>query len=170
MELEYWLSTFKTLTTESSLLTGFCFAGMRAAAGGEYPILNMFYLAVTACSMGFGTLCISTASLVSRIFLSFVSVLTSFCFLVDSIRNIEGFDGRAGLQVDGHCGGNDQAKVLPLLLLLHYLARLLLDLKLPSYVDSLQCSGCSDCKLRLRPVPLLLLNKRCRACRSVIHL
>mmetsp|Transcript_27821 Transcript_27821/g.32711 ORF Transcript_27821/g.32711 Transcript_27821/m.32711 type:complete len:103 (+) Transcript_27821:29-337(+) len=62
MELQYWLSTFRTLTTESSLLTGFMFAGMRAAEGGEFAILNLFYLAVTSCSMGFGTLCISTAS------------------------------------------------------------------------------------------------------------
>ena len=62
MELQYWMSTFRTMTTESALLTGFCFGGMRAAAGSDLYILNMFYLAVTACSMGFGTLCISTAS------------------------------------------------------------------------------------------------------------
>ena len=65
MELTYWMGTFRTMTTESSLLTGFCFAGMRAAQGSDLWLLNMFYLAVTACSMGFGLLCISTATFVS---------------------------------------------------------------------------------------------------------
>ena len=67
MELNYWMSTFRTVTTQSSLLTGFCFAGMRGAAGCESLVLSFFYLAVTASSMGFGLLCITTASFVSLI-------------------------------------------------------------------------------------------------------
>ena len=67
MELNYWMSTFRTMTTMSSLLTGFCFAGMRAAQGSTLWVLNMFYLAVTATSMGFGLLCMSTGTFVSNI-------------------------------------------------------------------------------------------------------
>ena len=63
MELNFWMSTFRMLTTESALLTGFAFGSLKAAAGGTIPVLNMVYLAATASSMGFGTLCISTASL-----------------------------------------------------------------------------------------------------------
>lgn len=65
MELNYWTQTFRTLTMESSLLTGFSFGGMAAIAEfkGQATILNMIYLSATACSMGFGFCCITTASL-----------------------------------------------------------------------------------------------------------
>ena len=62
MELNYWMSTFRMLTTESALLTGFAFGSLSAAAGTPNPVLNLIFLAITASSMGFGTLCISTAS------------------------------------------------------------------------------------------------------------
>jgi hypothetical protein len=79
------MSTFRTMTAESSMLTGFTFAGMRAAQGGEYPVLNMFYLAVTACSMGFGLLCISTATFVSSQFASYFLCLISDHFLTSNV-------------------------------------------------------------------------------------
>ena len=63
MELNYWMSTFKSLTTMSSMLTGFAFYSMRGAQDSDDTVLNIAYLATAACSMGFGTLCISTASL-----------------------------------------------------------------------------------------------------------
>ena len=64
MELTYWTRTFRTLTMESSLLTGFSFGGMAAIAEfkGEVKQLNMIYLSATASSMGFGLCCITTAS------------------------------------------------------------------------------------------------------------
>lgn len=75
MELQYWITTFKTMTTNSSLLTGkhkqaykcfylgFTFTAMAAATGSESQRLSMVFLAITACSMGFGLLCITSASL-----------------------------------------------------------------------------------------------------------
>ena len=81
MELEYWMGTFRTMTTESALLTGFCFGGMRAAQGSTLWVLNMFYLSMTACSMGFGLLCISTATFVSTSFLSILTVSLIYSLL-----------------------------------------------------------------------------------------
>jgi hypothetical protein len=63
MELDYWMSTFKSLTTMSTLLTGFAFGSLHGAAESDTEVLNIVYLATAACSMGFGMLCISTASL-----------------------------------------------------------------------------------------------------------
>ena len=70
------MSTFRTLTTQSSMLTGFCFGGMHAAQGSEAWRLNLVFLAVTASSMGFGLLCITTATFVSVSIL----LLTPSCF------------------------------------------------------------------------------------------
>ena len=64
MELNYWIRTFTTLTTESALLCGFSFSGLSAIANykGHQTYLNMGYLITTAISMGFGLLCVTTAS------------------------------------------------------------------------------------------------------------
>ena len=42
---------------------GFTFSAMTAAAGSDAQRLSMVFLAITACSMGFGLLCITSASL-----------------------------------------------------------------------------------------------------------
>ena len=46
------------------MLCGFTFAGFRAISEfkGEMIYLNMAYLTATACSLGFGLLCVTTAS------------------------------------------------------------------------------------------------------------
>ena len=129
MELTYWMSTFRTMTTESSLLTGFCFAGMRAAEGSTNYVLNGFYLSMTAISMGFGLLCISTATFVSYI-------LDSNLFpVVTHFRNATSFDGRRGLQGDGYRSRSNEAEIVPLFLLLHHPALLLFHICLPLDVD-----------------------------------
>ena len=64
MELNYWVRTFTTLTTEAALLCGFSFGGLTAIAEfkGQQAYLNAAYLVATSISMGFGLLCITTAS------------------------------------------------------------------------------------------------------------
>mmetsp|Transcript_16330 Transcript_16330/g.27618 ORF Transcript_16330/g.27618 Transcript_16330/m.27618 type:complete len:216 (+) Transcript_16330:80-727(+) len=64
MELNYWMRTFSTLTTEAALLCGFSFGGLSAIADfkGEHSNLNIGYLVATSTSMGCGLLCITTAS------------------------------------------------------------------------------------------------------------
>ena len=64
MELNYWVRTFSTLTTEAALIVGFSFGGLTAIKEfkGQQTSLNIVYLAATACSMGCGLLCITTAS------------------------------------------------------------------------------------------------------------
>ena len=47
------------------MLTGFAFAGMAGAAGSDAYKLSIIYLAVTAISMGFGLLVVTTSSMVS---------------------------------------------------------------------------------------------------------
>jgi hypothetical protein len=62
MELEYWISTFRTMGTNASMLTGFTFGAMYAAQDSESFPLNLVFLVFTACSMGFGMLSITTSS------------------------------------------------------------------------------------------------------------
>ncbi len=70
-ELSYWTNTFRTMTTEAALLTGFCFGGLvlevESGAG-----LAFGYLSATTFSMGFGLLCITIATFVFLIFHSFL--------------------------------------------------------------------------------------------------
>jgi hypothetical protein len=42
---------------------GFTFGALNAAAGSDTHLLNMTFLAVNACSMGFGLLCITSSTL-----------------------------------------------------------------------------------------------------------
>jgi hypothetical protein len=74
MELQYWIETFRAMTHNASMLTGnktllfenfigFAFGAMYSAHGSEQHFLNLVFLSITACSMGFGLLCITTATL-----------------------------------------------------------------------------------------------------------
>lgn len=63
MELDYWISTFKTMGTNASMLTGFTFGAMYSAADSNdsFP-LDLIFLVFTACSMGLGMLTITIAT------------------------------------------------------------------------------------------------------------
>ena len=65
MELNYWVSTFRSLTSQSALLCGFTFSGFTAIKEfkGSQINLNTMYLVSTALSLGFGLLTVSTSSL-----------------------------------------------------------------------------------------------------------
>ena len=56
------MTTFRTLTTESALIAGFCFAGLALGEDSTTNLLNLGYLASTSTAMGFGLLCITVAS------------------------------------------------------------------------------------------------------------
>ena len=45
------------------ILVGFTFGAMQAAAGSDAQLLNVVFLGINACSMGFGLLCITSATL-----------------------------------------------------------------------------------------------------------
>ena len=66
MELNYWITTFTTLATQSALLVGFSFYGLNAISetSGKQLIISTCFLVATATSMGFGLLCVTTCSLV----------------------------------------------------------------------------------------------------------
>ena len=69
-ELEYWVSTFKTMAGQSAMLTGFCYGGLSLAAQGNDAISNAIsfgYLATTTGAMGFGLLTIIVAALSSML-------------------------------------------------------------------------------------------------------
>jgi len=79
------------MTTQASLLTGFCFGAMRGAADGENKTLIMIYLAFTSCSMGFGLLTISTASFClifgnEKALMGGVGALSSMEMAIDTLR------------------------------------------------------------------------------------
>jgi hypothetical protein len=63
IELQYWMKTFKTITTESALFAGFCFGGLVINIEESTPVLNMAYLTSTCMAMGFGLLAITIASI-----------------------------------------------------------------------------------------------------------
>ena len=63
IELQYWMKTFKTITTESALFAGFCFGGLVVNTENSFPLLNMAYLCCTSVAMGYGLLTITIASI-----------------------------------------------------------------------------------------------------------
>jgi hypothetical protein len=69
-ELEYWVSTFKTMAGQSAMLTGFCYGGLSLSAPGKDPISNAIsfgFLATTTGAMSFGLLTIIVAALCSML-------------------------------------------------------------------------------------------------------
>ena len=62
MELRYWQGTFKALSTQASLLTGFAFGSLQGAKGHDNETMVVVYLISVSVCMGFGLLCMSTAT------------------------------------------------------------------------------------------------------------
>jgi len=54
---------FSQVTLIFVILIGFTFGAMQAATGSDAQILSIIFLGINACSMGFGLLCITSATL-----------------------------------------------------------------------------------------------------------
>ena len=121
MELNFWLSTFGTMTTQSALLTGRCNFSIWLTAR------NRFLFWSDERSRSFFELVVANRFLDSDCLFTWIWItLHYYSFSIFNFWYTESSHGWLGLKVDGHCSWYAKAQGLPYLLLLLGLDGLLL--------------------------------------------
>ena len=154
MELNFWLSTFGTMTTQSALLTGRCNFSIWLTAR------NRFLFWSDERSRSFFELVVANRFLDSDCLFTWIWItLHYYSFSIFNFWYTESSHGWLGLKVDGHCSWYAKAQGLPYLLLLLSPDGLLFRICLYGIMGSLSIYCSSFWQYCSRNLPLFLYPK-----------